>query len=130
VTRTGVTLHRLVQPTIVYVRSSRQVLDCQSEWTLDRHYSVDIITTLTLRGIADEHSRPFCTHSLAHHWCDCHPPVPTRLPMRCMIGLPQGMWGRGSHGRCARWATSIRHRRRRCGMWAEHARDVRSCTIS
>ena len=23
---------------------------CQSEWTLDRHCSVDIITTLTLRG--------------------------------------------------------------------------------
>jgi len=29
-----------------------------------------------------------------------------------------------------RWATSIRCRRRRCGMWAAHTRDVRSCTIS
>jgi len=36
----------------------------------------------------------------------------------------------GSHGRCARRVTSIRRRRRRCGMWAVHARDVRSCTIS
>ena len=25
----------------------------------------------------DEHSGPFCTHSLAHHWCNCRPPVPT-----------------------------------------------------
>ena len=25
---------------------------CQSEWTLDRHCSVDIITTLTLHGMA------------------------------------------------------------------------------
>jgi len=52
-----------------------------------------------------------------------------RLPMRCMIGLLQGTWGRGSHGRCARQATSIRRRRRRCGMWAAHARDVHSWTI-
>ena len=47
-----------------------------------------------------------------------------------MIGLPQGTWNRGSHRRCARRATSIRRRRRRCSVWAAHARDVRSCTIS
>jgi len=50
--------------------------------------------------------------------------------MRCMIGLPQGTWVRGSHGRCAQRATSIRRRRRHCGMWAAHAWNVRSCTIS
>jgi len=53
-----------------------------------------------------------------------------RLPMHCMIGLPQGMWGRGSHGRCAWQATSIRRRRHLCSMWAVHARDVCLCTIS
>jgi len=53
-----------------------------------------------------------------------------RLPMRCMIGLLQGTWGRGSHGRCAWWATSIRRRCRRCSMRAAHASDVCSCTIS
>jgi len=50
--------------------------------------------------------------------------------MRCMIGLPQGTWDRGSHRRCARQAMSIRRRRRRCSVWAAHAWDVRSCTIS
>jgi len=25
----------------------------------------------------DEHSGSFCTHSLAHHWCNCCPLVPT-----------------------------------------------------
>jgi len=62
-------------------------------------------------------------------WLPSPSPHP-RLPMRCMIGLQQGMWGRGSHGRCAWRATSIRRRRRRWGMWAVHAWDVRSCTIS
>ena len=85
---------------------------CQSEWTLDRRCSVDIITTLNQDG-----------RGLAHHWCDFRPCSPhPRLPMRCMIGLPQGTWVRGSRGRCARRAT--------CGMWAAHTRDVRSCTIS
>ena len=70
-TRTGVTLHWLVQPTIVYVRSSRRV----SEWVdtgqaLQCWYHYDFDSTRY-----NEHSGPFCTHSLAHHWCNCHPPI-------------------------------------------------------
>ena len=73
VTRTGVTLHWLVQPTIAYVHSSRRV----SEWVdtgqaLQCWYHYDFDTSRY-----GEHSRPFCTRSLAHHWCDCRPPVPT-----------------------------------------------------
>jgi len=59
---------------------------CQSEWTLDRRCSVDIITTLNQDG-----------RGLAQHWCDCRPCSPhPRLPLRCMIGLPQGTRVRGS----------------------------------
>jgi len=48
-----------------------------SEWVdagqaLQCWYHYDFDTTRY-----DEHSGPFCTHSLAHHWCDCCPPVPT-----------------------------------------------------
>ena len=52
---------------------------CQSEWcsvdpgqALQCWYHYDFDSTRY-----DEHSEPFCTHSLAHHWCNCRPPVPT-----------------------------------------------------
>ena len=109
-----------------YARSSRRV----SEWVdtgqpLQCWYHYDFDSTRY-----DEHSGPFCTHSLAHHWCNCRPPVPTQAPNALHDRSTQGTWVRGSHGWCARRATSIRRRRWRCGMWAAHARDVRSCTIS
>ena len=71
-TRTGVTLHWLVQPTIVYARNSRRL----SEWVdtgqaLQCWYHYDFDTAQY-----DEYSGPFCTHSLAHHWCRCRPLVP------------------------------------------------------
>ena len=114
--RTGVTLHWLVLPTIVYVRSSRRV----SEW-MDTgqalqcwyHYDFD-----TMRY--DDHSGPFCTHSLAHHWCNCLPQSPPQAPSALRDWSTPGNVRR-SHGRCAWRATSIRRRCRCCGMWAAHA---------
>jgi len=56
-----------------YARSSRLV----SEWVdtgqaLQCWYHYDFDSTRY-----DEHSGPFCMHSLAHHWCDYRTPVPT-----------------------------------------------------
>jgi len=52
-----------------YACSSRRV----SEW-------VDTGQALQCWYHYDEHSGPFCTHSLAHHWRNCRPPVPTQAP--------------------------------------------------
>jgi len=118
-------LHWLVQPTIAYIR--RRV----SEWVdtgqaLQCWYHYDFDTSRY-----DEHSRPFCTHSLAHRWCNCRPPVPTQVPNALHDrSTAENVRQLGSQARCARRATSIRRRRRRCGMWAAHARDVCSCAIS
>jgi len=62
-----------------YAHCSRRV----SEWVdtgqaLQCWYHYDFDSTRRTRY--DEHSAPFCTHSLAHHWCNCRPPVPTQAP--------------------------------------------------
>jgi len=56
-----------------YTRSSRRL----SEWVdtgqaLQCWYHYDFDTTRY-----DEHSGPFCTHSLAQNWCRCRPLVPS-----------------------------------------------------
>jgi len=67
-----------------YTRSSRRV----SEWVdtgqaLQCWYHYDFDSTWY-----DEHSRPFCTHSLAYHWCDCQcsPQAPSALHDRSTAG--------------------------------------------
>ena len=59
-----------------------------SEWTLDRHCSVDIITTLTLRGTTS--TVGLSAHSLAHHWCNCRPQSRPQAPNALHDGSTPG----------------------------------------
>ena len=55
------------------IRTQQQAgIRVSGHWT-----GVAVLISLRLWHYADEHSRPFCTHSLGHHWCDCHIAVPT-----------------------------------------------------
>jgi len=40
----------------------------------------------------DEHSGPFCTHSLAHHWCNCRPQSPPQAP-NALYDRSTPIWG-------------------------------------
>ena len=60
---------------ITLTRTHAAAGGCQSEWTLDRRCSVDIITTLTVRGTTS--TVGLNARSLADHWCNCRPPVST-----------------------------------------------------
>jgi len=63
-----------------YAPSSRQISG-SGHWT---GAAVLISTTRY-----DEHSGPFCMHSLAHHWRNCRPCCPhPSLPIRCMVVYP------------------------------------------
>ena len=87
VTRTCVTLHWLV-------RTQQQAgVRVSGHWT-----GVAVLISLRLLTLRDMKSTVgLSAHRLAHHWCNCRPCSPhSRLPMRCMIGLPQGTRGRGS----------------------------------
>jgi len=87
VTRTCVTLHWLV-------RTQQQAgVRVSGHWT-----GVAVLISLRLLTLRDTKSTVgLSAHRLAHHWCNCRPCSPhSRLPMRCMIGLPQGTRGRGS----------------------------------
>ena len=120
-TRTGVTLHWLV-------RTQQQAgVRVSGHWT-----GAAVLISLRLWHYAVRRAQwAFLPVYFSPPLVRLPSPSPhPRLPVRCMIGLPQGTWVRGSHGRCARRATSIRRRRRRCSMWAAHVQDVRSWTIS
>jgi len=64
------------------------MLETKREWTLDRRCSVDIIT-LTLRGTS---TVGLSAHVVSPPLVQLPSPSPhPRLPVRCMIGLTQGM---------------------------------------